>query len=984
MAVKRVRETVVSLPSPFGTLLKRYRRTAGLTQEALAERAGYSAVYVGMLERGTRSPLPATARLLAEALALGPRDQALLETAARKDATPAGQPTLPAPVPLVGRARELAQVERHLAGEGPPVLLLAGEPGIGKTRLLDEALRRAPGWGWAALHGGCRRRGDQDPYAPLLEALERHLRTTPLEQRRAALRGCVWLVRLLPELADLGIEPLPPWTVAPAQERRLVFAAVARYLANVAGPAGTLLVLDDLQWAGTDALDLLTALVRPTAPATPPRVIAAYRDTDVGVRDPLAGALADLAHAGLVVRHRLAPLRTGDTLRLLDALLGAAGTTPSGWRETVTQRAGGVPFFVVSWAHAMRARAPEDDGAGAVPWDVAQSIRQRVAALPGLAQEVLRVAAVAGRTAPAALLIAAVEPAGDVLAALEIACAAGLLAEEPEERAYRFAHDLVREVVEADLGTARRIALHRRIAEALEAARGDPPVEALAYHYRRSTAQDRAARYLEEAGDRALARSAHAGAAEHYRTLVDCLEGLGRQQEAAGAREKLANALSLAARYDAALVPLERAAEVYRTAGDLESLARVTAQMGIVHAETGTPDRGIARILPLLEALEARGPTRGASAVLAGLYGALGHLQFFSGRTDEALAAVERAAASARAAGDACLLALSETSRGNALRMVGRVAAAQPVMEEAARLAEEAGDLLTLSGALDNLAWAALARGDFGAARRYAGGALAAGERAGSPARVAAGIALGGTIAFLAGDWRAARAALERAVELQREFGASRLAAYPLAELGRLCLAEGDGEAAARYLEQCLAIAQPGGDLQVLRIAHAALAERDVRAGDPAAARARLLPLLDRPGLEEWQVTELLPVLAWAHLEAGDLAEASATASRAIMRARLHEHRLSLIEALRVQGLVALRQGCWDEAGRVLAEALALARAISYPYGEARVLHLAGLLATGRGEGAAARERLAAALAGFRALGAGRDAAQAEQVLTGL
>ena len=121
------------------------------------------------------------------------------------------------------------------------------------------------------------------------------------------------------ELAGLGIEPLPPWTVTPAQERRLVFGAAARYLANVAGPAGTLLLLDDLQWAGADALDLLAALLRSVAPPTTPRVVAAYRDTELRPGDPLADAMADLAHAGLVTRHRLAPLRLGPLLGILMA-----------------------------------------------------------------------------------------------------------------------------------------------------------------------------------------------------------------------------------------------------------------------------------------------------------------------------------------------------------------------------------------------------------------------------------------------------------------------------------------------------------------------------------------------------------------------------------------------------------------------------------------------------------------------------------------
>src|SRR5262249_54919867 len=147
--------------------------------------------------------------------------------------------------------------------------------------------------------------------------------------------------------------------------------------------------------------------------------------------------------------------------------------------------------------------------AEAVPWDVAQSIRQRVALLPKEAREVLGVAAVVGRVVPHALLVALCpQDMGAVLGALELACQ-GRLLEEVDAEAYQFAHDVIREVVEADLGAARRMALHRRVAEELERHPGEPPVELLAYHYSRGGVPDKAVLYLEQAGDRAEAQYAH-------------------------------------------------------------------------------------------------------------------------------------------------------------------------------------------------------------------------------------------------------------------------------------------------------------------------------------------------------------------------------------------------------------------------------------------------------------------------------------------
>src|SRR5262249_45972355 len=141
--------------------------------------------------------------------------------------------SFPDTTPLVGRQAEWARITRHLAGEGPPLLLVTGEPGIGKSRLLAEATAWAAERGWAVLAGGCHRRAGQEPYAPLLGVLECQLRARPRTQLRVELEGCSWLVRLLPELAEHAVVPLPRWTLPPEQERRLLFAAVRRYLANV-------------------------------------------------------------------------------------------------------------------------------------------------------------------------------------------------------------------------------------------------------------------------------------------------------------------------------------------------------------------------------------------------------------------------------------------------------------------------------------------------------------------------------------------------------------------------------------------------------------------------------------------------------------------------------------------------------------------------------------------------------------------------------
>jgi transcriptional regulator with XRE-family HTH domain len=462
----------------FGALLKHHRSRAGLTQEALAQRAGISDRAVRSIERGAqRTSHVQTVRLLADALGLSGQDRTIFESAARGQRTsPFGFVSAEPPFasggpPLVGRVCELNVLERHLRGEGPLVLLLAGEPGIGKSRLLHEAATRAASCGWKVLHGGCRQRDGRDPYAPMVEALEHHIHRKPPAKLRAELRGCAWLVCLLPELADRTSAPPPPLPLTPEQERRLMYGAVARFLSNVAGPAGTLLVLDDLQWAGHDALDLLAALVRSSSQGRL-CVVGAYRDTEVQPRDPFSAMLADLVPTGLVTHHTLAPLAPEEARRLLERLLEGVEGAGSALRERLLRRTGGVPSFIVSCVRGLRLHGREGGAEDVIPWDVVHGLRQRVEVLPEAAREVLRALVVVGDGAPRALLVAVVaRPEDEVLAGLAAACRARLLV-QAEADACRFAHDVIREVVEADLGAGWRAVLQRRAAEALGAQAG--------------------------------------------------------------------------------------------------------------------------------------------------------------------------------------------------------------------------------------------------------------------------------------------------------------------------------------------------------------------------------------------------------------------------------------------------------------------------------------------------------------------------------
>jgi len=960
----------------FAALLKRYRQEVGLTQEELAERARISVRAVSALEQGiNRWPRKDTVALLAAALTLSAPDRAAFETAARRSSRGPAEPSarrgdIP---PLVGREQEVALLRRHLAGDGPPVLLVAGEPGIGKSRLLDEACGLAGTARMAVLQGGCQRREDHEPYAPLLGALKGHIdRQTPARQR-ADLRGCAWLVRLLPELALAPIEPLPSWTLPPAHERRLIRDAVARFLANVAGPAGTVLLLDDLQWADGDALDMLASLAR-SAAATPLRVVAAYRDTELSPQHPLSLVLADLSHAGLIARHALTPLATADAAALFDSTVGDLEAVEPGLRVRMMERAAGVPFFVMSCAQGLRLAVETGSGEATIPWTLAQSVRQRVIALEPAARDVLAAAAVIGRAVQIPLLLATTaHPEGDISAALDAAGHARLLVEQPEPGGYWFAHDVIREVVEADLGPARRMALHRRVAEALEGdellveGTAERRIERLAYHYSRSAAQHKALLYLERAGDGAAARAAHDAALAYYQQWIERADGLGSVREGARGRERLAAVLSTWAKYDEAIAALESAAEVYRAAGELDDVARVTATLGQVHADRGTPEQGVAVLRPLADDLSGADPSHGLAALLV----ALGHLYFASGRYAELLDADRRAEEVARAIGDERVLAEALFGQGLALLKIGHIGEGLRSLEDAIPLAERAEHLYVLCWALYNVALVYRMGGRFAASKPYTERACTVAERQGNPMLIAVTIGGRGLISFFLGDWARARADDERAVAISRQAGGAWGTAYPLFQLGALCLAEGAWDEAARLLQECVTVAERSNDLQALRLAHGALAELDIALGRPEAAIERLAPLLDRDGAQEHDVDGLLPILAWAYLDGGDIARAEETARLAVERVRASGQNVTLSEALRVHALVAMRGQCWDDAAGSIEEGLTLVRGMPFPYGEARLLHLSGALHAHQDPlDAVARERLRAALAIFERLGA--------------
>jgi tetratricopeptide (TPR) repeat protein len=331
--------------------------------------------------------------------------------------------------------------------------------------------------------------------------------------------------------------------------------------------------------------------------------------------------------------------------------------------------------------------------------------------------------------------------------------------------------------------------------------------------------------------------------------------------------------------------------------------------------------------------------------------------------------------------------------RGNALRMLGRLDEAAGVLEDVIHMAEIGHDERTLAYALDNASGVYLLRGELDRTTRYVERAYDLMERLGDPLMIALLALRRGMNQYGLGEWQTAFADFLRAHALTGELGASWVSAYTSLGLGQIYLARGDTERGTDLLEQSVALAERSGDLQALRWAQTALAEHDILQGQPESARARLEPLLDRPGLQEGLVTYLLPYLAWACFDSGDAPQAQRYASQSLERAVGERIRLAWVDALRVRALLQAHRVPGSDAPAphavrqstaALHEATRLCKEMRFPYGEAKVAYTRGLLAMQVGRAQPARQALEEALGILNGLGERQYGERVERLLSEL
>ncbi|MFD5635312.1 ATP-binding protein [Streptomyces sp. NPDC127077] len=868
-------------------------------------------------ELGVR-PGPETERLHRAALAAAP-------------APALTAPPLPAPLratrgapPLRGRDTVL---ERLLAAVGPPVTLLSGEAGIGKTRLVSEVARRAAADGTAVLWGGGQDAEGHTPYGVFAEALEGWLAEHSAAERARVGSEYPELASFLPSLGQVGTSG----ERSPEEERDRLFRGITALLGDLAAARPVLVVLDDLHAADTGSYRLLGHLARRAAERdTALRFLATYREEELPDGDARRSAVASLLRRRHGVREELSRLDKEACLAVVrDA---AADLSREDRVHRVWELSLGNPLFALELAHGL---AGGNDG-GLAPEGVRGLVADRLVRLDADARRVVEALAVAGGDTALSELLDVAEhglhpPVAGAAAAdaLEQAIAASLVEERPvvvagrSEEGVAFRHPLVRLTCYEQLAGVRRRQLHAAFAQAVRRRRPDA-VDTLASHFARAD-DPRAAEYLRRAAERAAALYANDTADRYYRDLVARLD-----VDAARARLAHAHVLRRMGQFEQAADALRLSLAEFERREDRDDAVLAAALLAETLARTSAP-AAARRTLREHPVTADTGAEPAATHFLA-----LSVVRCVQGRYPAGHEAAGQALTAARnvpGASGQRLVARAFAMQAANLGLAGRFDQAREAGDQALAPAEAYGDPTLLGSVLSMLRENARRAGRLREAVDIGTRALGLAERSGDPTAAAFERGNLAELRLLLEEPGPALALAEQAVAGAEAYDGWCLP-YALATLARVRVCAGAAEQAVPLLDRAEGVATELGDRQAEHEVRTARAELALRTGHPDQALRALAGHTDDA-----------PVLvAWAELLSGRAEAALRLACAEAARAERTGERLREVEARIVLGTSLSRLAPAREAAKELTRAESLARALPYPAGTRRLARAQALL----------------------------------------
>jgi len=678
-------------------------------------------------------------QMLADELGVGPSEetQALHQRILAGDVQPLAKETSvqQGMLPLVGRSDAYAWLlvrwetaRRDESG----LTLVAGEAGIGKTRLVEEVLHHVRGHGATVLRGRCYEFSATVPYQAINAALTAHLTSLPRSTAVTIPRAvAAELADVLPAVRRLMPEVEPAPHGQGIQARTHLFDSFAYLLRTLPRPV---LFLDDLQWADADTLDLLHYLIR-TLRRIPLWLIGTYRPEETPWGHPLTGLRQGLSRDALLEEQTLLPLTAADVHRL------AADLVPAEDQQRLatylSRQSGGNPFVLEEVLKGLKERgvlrqvgarwrlAGELEAAG-VPPRVRDVVMRRVRSLSEAARWILNYAAVIAQPFTVELLAAVLhEEQENVVGALQIGQAHHLVQVEDEAN-YVFAHDRIRETLYRQLTDHLRKLMHERVGQALvDLSRGEGGLSSvvaaqIAHHFERSLAPSRAVPYLRQAAEAAQHAYAHETAIDYYRRLLPLLSE-GERFPVVAALIELWEHLGQWEQAESlirqTLVMVERLGMHAEEARMWYKLSEIQDDQG--HAEASLESAGRAEA-----AARRDGAGAGATELLALAVNRQAWAHYRLSHVDEALQAAQTS------------LALSEQlaySRGftaslNLLSALhnhqGHYAAGVKALEQALEIIRREGNRLRETQILSNLGYTAYQQGEYDRAIAYCREAL--------------------------------------------------------------------------------------------------------------------------------------------------------------------------------------------------------------------------------------------------------------------
>jgi DNA-binding CsgD family transcriptional regulator/tetratricopeptide (TPR) repeat protein len=757
---------------------------------------------------------------------------------------------------FVGRTAELAVLRRCVdearSGGPAPLAVLLGEAGVGKTRCLQTFLATAQEAGATVLLGGCPPlSGNELPYAPLAEALRGLRRTAGPERMAEWLAGQDEVLgRLVPELATTAAGADPASDATPGR----LFAAVLAVVDRMTEDGPVILAVEDVHWADRSSRDLLALLIRATADR-PLITVLTCRNDELPPGHPVVAWLADLDRTRPTERIELARLNPGELNELLASVLGAPPEPKLAGR--IYARSEGNPFF----AEELLALVPAGDG---LPATVADTVLCRVGALPVAALWLVRTAAVAagsGSEVPHELLADVLGwPDDQLLPAVRAAVAAHVV--RGTEHGYSFRHALTREAVESELLPVERARLHASVATGLSrlAAQADPVTTArVAYHWHAAGDRPRALGAAVAAGTAATKVFAYHVAAQLFERAIELWPAVPDAAEVAGVDE--------AGVY-------ERAAEAIYV-GQHQERAEELAREALLRIDSRAEPERAARLhllagsamwayradstAALAEAREAAALLPEDSPVLADALAAEARFLMLMGRTDDSIAAAERAIALADARGKPFAKASALVSLGASLSDEDEEAGREAMLA-GRELAERIGDAVTAGRSYVNLSSRYDSRNRVAEAMNEARAGIAASLRFGMDRTI--GMVLRSMLIerlIESGNWAEAEAI---GADMLDVTGNPRM--WATRELSRMAVARGDLTTAEVLLKELFALVDGPVEAQVAAPPYEIAAELALGRGDVDRARGLVvagLDLLHRYGGEDR--SEYLVWLGW-------------------------------------------------------------------------------------------------------------------------